>query len=180
MRTGLLVSSGVAAVALGVADTVYRTRQWGATAREAAMPLPGDRLVTDPARSVTRGVTVEAAPEDVWGWVVEVGRARGGVELVPGRSMVLLGGLDDAAARAPRDAVTTLHVVPLTGRGQRGAGSEPRCRLVCRSRARRTNTLATAASVVLEPVGLVLTRRLLLGVKARAEQAAVRTSVATA
>jgi len=51
---------------------------------------------------------------------------------------------------------------------------------VCRSRARRTNSLATAASVVLEPVGLVLTRRLLLGVKARAEQAAVRTSVATA
>ena len=113
MRTGLLVGTGAAAVALGLADTVYRTRQWGATARESSLPLPGDRLVAEPARTVTRGVTVHASPEDVWQWVVEVGRARGGVELVPGRSMVLLGGLAHEGDRAPRDAVSTLHVVPL-------------------------------------------------------------------
>ena len=191
MRTGLLVGTGAAAVALGLADTVYRTRQWGATARESSLPLPGDRLVAEPARTVTRGVTVHASPEDVWQWVVEVGRARGGVELVPGRSMVLLGGLADEGERAPRDAITTLHVVPLgprgtadgtahgtahgTARGRadgRADGTAGWCRLLCRSRGRRTSTTAAALSVVLEPVGLVLTRRLLLGVKQRAERAA--------
>ena len=175
MRTGLLVGTGAAAVALGLADTVYRTRQWGATARESSLPLPGDRLVAEPARTVTRGVTVHASPEDVWQWVVEVGRARGGVELVPGRSMVLLGGLADEGDRAPRDAVTTLHVVPLGPRGTADGtadGTAGWCRLLCRSRGRRTSATAAALSVVLEPVGLVLTRRLLLGVKQRAERAA--------
>jgi hypothetical protein len=183
MKTGVLVAGGVVAVALGVADTAYRIRGWGATAGEIATTLPGDELVAGPTRDVTRGVTVHAAPEEVWRWVVEVGRVRGGVELVPGRSMLLLGSLDDAAAQAPRDGVTTLHVLPFTPpgghvRADAGAdGDRVWARLVCRSRSRRRDPVQAAAGSVLEPVAMVLTRRLLLGIKDRAECAALRAAV---
>jgi len=181
MRTGLLVTVGVAAAALGVADVAYRTRNWGATAREMAMALPGDGLVAEPVRAVTRGVTVQAPPAEVWRWLLEVGRVHGGVELVPGRSMVLLGSLDDATADAPRAAVTSLHVLPMGAIGATSRhGADPgRCRLVCRSRASRPSAAARAAATVLEPLALVLTRRMLLGVKERAERSALRTAVST-
>lgn len=202
MKTGVLVAGGVAVVALGIADTAYRTRYWGATAREMVMPLPGDELVPKPTESVTRAVTVRAPADEVWRWVQEIGRVRGGVEVVPGRSMVLLGRLEEpgqgsagglrsgvvggrgAAAfgagglgEGPLEAVTSLHVLPLDLPADRQAGPG-RCRLVTRSRTVRSGAAARAASTVLEPVALILTRRLLLGVKDRAERGALTRAAA--
>ncbi len=52
--------------------------RWGATDEEVAMGLPGDGLVAEPAVQVTRAITVEAPPEAVWPWIVQLGADRGG------------------------------------------------------------------------------------------------------
>jgi hypothetical protein len=53
-------------------------RRWGATAEEVGMPLPGDDLVPDPGYQHTRAVTIHAAAEDVWPWLAQIGQDRGG------------------------------------------------------------------------------------------------------
>lgn len=52
--------------------------RWGATDEEVGMGLPGDGLVAEPASQVTRAVTVDAPPEAVWPWIVQLGADRGG------------------------------------------------------------------------------------------------------
>jgi hypothetical protein len=51
---------------------------WGATPEEATRPLPYDELVPDPTWSSTRAVTVEATPEQIWPWLVQMGWGRAG------------------------------------------------------------------------------------------------------
>ena len=51
---------------------------WGATAREAARAYPGDELLSNPVIEWTHGVTIEASPEQVWPWLVQIGEGRGG------------------------------------------------------------------------------------------------------
>lgn len=51
---------------------------WGATDEETAAPLVGDDLVAEPARQCTRGITIDAPPDAVWPWVVQIGADRGG------------------------------------------------------------------------------------------------------
>ena len=46
--------------------------RWGVTDEEVALPFPCDDWVPDPTLAVWRGVTVRAAPEAVWPWVVQV------------------------------------------------------------------------------------------------------------
>lgn len=52
--------------------------RWGATAEEAARPLPGDELVTKADYVATRAITIEAPPRDVWPWLVQIGSGRAG------------------------------------------------------------------------------------------------------
>jgi len=56
-----------------------RVRNWGATGQEQDLALPGDELVAGPASVATRAVTVAAAPEEVWRWLVQIGQDRGGM-----------------------------------------------------------------------------------------------------
>jgi hypothetical protein len=69
------------AAALGV-EYVQRVepwlRHWGATEAESAAPLRVDDLVEPDARSITRAITVHAAVDDVWPWLVQVGQDRAG------------------------------------------------------------------------------------------------------
>ena len=51
---------------------------WGATPAEVVRPLPSDGLVTDPAFDATRAITLDAAPEEVWPWLVQMGLTRAG------------------------------------------------------------------------------------------------------
>lgn len=53
-------------------------RRSGAPANEAREGLPGDDLVREPNWSATRALTVEATPERVWPWLVQMGYGRGG------------------------------------------------------------------------------------------------------
>jgi len=70
--------------ALSVALIVYlsliRPRQlrWGATDAEVERSMPGDDVVVDPTFDATRAVTIEARPEEIWPWIVQIGYDRAG------------------------------------------------------------------------------------------------------
>ena len=51
---------------------------WGATPAEVTRPLPGDELVARPTLNATRAITIAAAPEEIWPWLVQVGVRRAG------------------------------------------------------------------------------------------------------
>jgi hypothetical protein len=53
-------------------------RRWGATDLEVEMPLPGDELLPDPGYRHTRAVTVHAPAGKVWPWLAQIGQDRGG------------------------------------------------------------------------------------------------------
>jgi hypothetical protein len=52
--------------------------RWGATDAEARMTLPGDEIVPNAASQTTRAITIDAAAENVWPWVAQIGQDRGG------------------------------------------------------------------------------------------------------
>jgi hypothetical protein len=51
---------------------------WGADAEEATKPLPGDGIVDEGETLITRGITINAWPEAVWPWLVQMGYGRAG------------------------------------------------------------------------------------------------------
>lgn len=51
---------------------------WGATREEAVHGLPGDDLVGGDGPRTTRAVTINAGPEAIWPWLVQIGENRGG------------------------------------------------------------------------------------------------------
>lgn len=52
--------------------------RWGATDEEVNMPLPGDEFVEDPKLNATHAITINAPAADVWPWLVQLGQRRGG------------------------------------------------------------------------------------------------------
>jgi hypothetical protein len=52
--------------------------RWGATLEEACRPLPGDDLVAQPAMAATHAITIQAAVDQVWPWLAQIGQGRGG------------------------------------------------------------------------------------------------------
>lgn len=68
------------ATAAAVGFALYRRwhQGWGATREEVRGPMPGDALVRRPHFVATRAITIEAAPADVWPWLVQVGFSRAG------------------------------------------------------------------------------------------------------
>jgi proline iminopeptidase len=71
---------GAVAVAAGVYAAVVRPRllRWGATEDEVQGVFPGGDLVPDGVRSATMAVTIDAPPQRVWPWLVQMGTDRGG------------------------------------------------------------------------------------------------------
>jgi hypothetical protein len=68
-----------------IAATAYYTcavrpwlLRWGATAEEASATLAGDNLVSHASYVTTRAVTINAAAEAVWPWLVQLGQGRAG------------------------------------------------------------------------------------------------------
>jgi hypothetical protein len=55
-----------------------RRLRWGTVGAEAADPLLGDELVSEPKWSYTLGIAVDASPEEVWPWIAQLGQGRGG------------------------------------------------------------------------------------------------------
>jgi hypothetical protein len=53
-------------------------KTWGSTEEERLMPLPGDADIAEPANQITRAIEIDAPPEQVWPWIVQLGADRGG------------------------------------------------------------------------------------------------------
>jgi len=52
--------------------------RWGATNAEVARAMPGDALSDHPTFLSTRAITIDAAPEVIWPWLVQLGYVRAG------------------------------------------------------------------------------------------------------
>jgi hypothetical protein len=51
---------------------------WGASANKAAGQLPGDALLEGPDIVATRAISIDAPPSAVWPWLVQMGPGRAG------------------------------------------------------------------------------------------------------
>ena len=78
LARGLLEALG--ALPLFVAAPLYRRRhlRWGATEEEIRGGMPGDELVPKAQFNATRAITIDAPPELVWPWIVQMGHGRAG------------------------------------------------------------------------------------------------------
>lgn len=80
-----LTASLASVIGLGAgAYTLYQLRirpwqeRWGATDDELTRPMVGDEVVPYPAIHATRAVTIDATPEEIWPWLVQIGYDRAG------------------------------------------------------------------------------------------------------
>jgi hypothetical protein len=175
--------------------------RWGdATPADLARVMAGDSVLPDPTYSGTMAVTVNAPPEHIWPWLVQIGYQRGGLYSYDWLDR-LFGYLDRPSAARILSEFQHLavgDVIPL-GRGpswpvavlepnralvldMRNMGGfdwvwqfglytidEKRTRLVSRSCVRTHSTWARLFTYAIEPAGFLMTRRMLLGLKQRAE-----------
>jgi hypothetical protein len=74
---GILALGTTVAIAYVTAGRRWQLR-WGATAAEAAAPLPGDEQVPTADLVATRAITVGAHAARVWPWLAQLGQGRGG------------------------------------------------------------------------------------------------------
>ena len=182
--------------------------RWGATPADLACEMAGDSLLGGQTYSGTMAVIVNAKPEQIWPWLVQIGYRRGGLYSYDWLDR-LFGYLDQPSATRVLPEFQHLSVgdtIPV-GRGpnwpvavvepnralvldMRNMGGldwvwqfglypvdETRTRLVSRSRVRTQPVWARLFTYVIEPAGFLMTRRMLLGIKQRAEAlAATRAS----
>jgi hypothetical protein len=52
--------------------------RWGATDAEVAAPMAGDAIVCQPSFATTRAITIDAPPGAVWPWLIQLGYGRAG------------------------------------------------------------------------------------------------------
>jgi hypothetical protein len=55
-----------------------RHQRWGATDDEVRAEMPGDELITEVSYLATRAITIDAPPEAVWPWLVQIGCLKAG------------------------------------------------------------------------------------------------------
>jgi hypothetical protein len=73
----LVAGAAMAAAVYGV-WVRPRLMRWGATDDGVTEPYPGAEIVPEGRRAATMAVTIEAPPEQVWPWLVQMGWNRGG------------------------------------------------------------------------------------------------------
>jgi hypothetical protein len=52
---------------------------WGATQAEIDAAYSGDELLREPARIVNRAITIQAPPEQIYPWIIQMGADKGGM-----------------------------------------------------------------------------------------------------
>ncbi len=77
-RTPVGLTAATGAVLAGYLAWRPRMLRWGATDEEATEALPGDDRTPDPQVQSTRAITIDAPPEQVWPWIVQMGIRRAG------------------------------------------------------------------------------------------------------
>lgn len=191
-----LAGLGVATAAAYLVAGRRRLRRWGATHDEVHRALPGDELVPEPWIEATWAVTIDAPVEAVWPWLAQVGQDRGGFysyEWLENLAGCEMRNADRIHAEWQRRAVgETIRLHPAYGLKvtrfepnralvMDGWGAfviEPingcRTRLISRSRVPH-GWAALAYALLLEIPHFVMQRKMLLGIKERAERAARET-----
>jgi hypothetical protein len=169
-----------------------RLRRWGATDDEATRVLPGDEMVPHPAIESTWAVTIDAPVEEVWPWLAQIGQDRGGFysyEWLENLAGCELHNADrihpewqhrdvgEIVPLHPANGLPVLRFEPGRALVLDGWGAfvvEPldgqRTRLIARSRVAR-GWIAVAYALLLEIPHVVMQRKMLLGIKERAERA---------
>lgn len=77
MRPIAIASAAAALITAPYLLLPWYTR-WGTRAEERREPLVGDGIVPCPRNGYTLGITIRAAPAEVWPWLVQMGQGRGG------------------------------------------------------------------------------------------------------
>lgn len=79
MVTVVIVVIAIALIGIGFFG-LYRPwhLRWGATREELDRTMPGDEVVPRPTFNATRAVTIDAPPEAIWPWIVQIGFGRAG------------------------------------------------------------------------------------------------------
>jgi len=171
---------------------------WGATEREAATALPGDELLPTPDGVSTRAIDIQAPPAAVWPWLAQMGPApRGGaytydwIENLLGLNMhsadrVLsefqhpqVGDTISFGANTMRFELVEPERV-LAMRSFDGnwvwafvlEATPGGTRLISRNRFRLPTLLARLGMLPMEPGSLVMERKMLTGIRERAENLA--------
>jgi hypothetical protein len=190
---------GIAAASLPLAYVAwYRPWQlrWGATDEELARPMPGDADVPVPSFDATRSVTINAPPQAIYPWIVQIGVTRAGWY-----SYDLLDNLARPSARQllpEHQQIYPGQVIPMSPDGQYGVYvkefrpnewilwndregdttwawglyplGENATRLVTRIRIKyRWNSPAAFFNLLIELGDFFMMRKCLLGIKERAE-----------
>jgi hypothetical protein len=171
---------------------------WGATAEEASARLPGDELLEDADGVATRAISVQAPRSAVWPWIAQMGpRPRGGaytydwVENLLGLDMHSVDRIlpeyqrpqvGDGFGYGPNEmrfaVVDPEHV--LATRSADGnwvwtfvlEDRDGQTRLISRNRFRLPRLRDRIGMLPMEPASLVMERKMLLGIKQRAERLA--------
>ena len=78
--SSLKVTLAASAIAIAYLKVVRPwVLNWGATKEEEAREMPGDDILPDAALQTTRAVTIDAPPDCIWPWLVQMGpRPRAG------------------------------------------------------------------------------------------------------
>jgi hypothetical protein len=174
---------------------------WGARPDEVSRELPGDDLLPDAGIVATRAITIDAPPAAVWPWLVQMGSGRGGVytydwienlfgldmhstrEILPQFQDVRPG--DEFPLGPGRPAMRVAVCDPertFTVRFADGNwvwifalfAEDGRTRLISRNRIVAPGAWPARlfGTLVMEPGSLVMERKMLLGIKERAERLA--------
>jgi hypothetical protein len=172
---------------------------WGATRGEAMRSMPGDQLLPCAPLVSTRAITIDAPPKAIWPWLVQMGPGRGGAysydwiqnlfglnmhsanEILPELQDLAVGDVQQLGKHGPRLRVEILdpgHAFVLRSDDDAWVWQfellplDDGTRLVSRNRitAPHPSLRSKAFSVyAMEPASLIMERKMLLGIKQRAE-----------
>lgn len=172
--------------------------RWGATDEEVKMSLPGDELVEQPKLNATHALTINAPVGSVWRWLVQIGQKRGGFysytwlenlvgcqmrnadQIVPEWQDLKVGDHVWLHPKAPPLKVLTIEpqraiVLENSWTFFLRPIDEQTTRLIIRGRGEFNPDLKNALlnfllwRVVFEPAHFIMERKMMLGIKERAE-----------
>lgn len=203
MRPRFVVAA-LAAIACVLYRTLLRQPilTWGATEAEAMSRLPGDELLEDADGVSTRAIEIGAPAADVWPWLAQMGPSpRGGAYTYDWVENLLRLDMHSVDRVLPEfqhpeigdtigfgsNQMRVERVEPqrvLSWRSQDGswvwtfvlAERDGRTRLISRNRFRLPTLGARIGMLPMEPASLVMERKMLRGIKWRAERMASPTA----
>lgn len=180
------------------------TVRWGSTGEEITRVMAGDELVKNPTLNATRAVTINARPEEIWPWLVQLGCKRAGWYSY---DRIDNAGIPSADRIIPEfQRLEAGDLIPFTPDGKAGMRvkeiepnkwmlwvaqdseftwswglyplDDTRTRLITRLRARYPWTSRAIPFILLADMGdIVMMRKCMLGIKRRAEAAALKGNI---